>query len=310
MTGYKFKIQNTNGDYFYINDFVTDPLRFFALQDYPDFEVDIKNAELAKEGQHGIFDFFSFYGKRLINFTGVIVGEDEGDVEDLKSQMLKVISLPPIPSSGDDGYLTISWTDANGNDWQIQGKMQGYPRFNRGMRQGSRLYFILTIKCKNPEIESQAETTVDGVRGWQQGALLVPATVPAIFNVLYNKQVSVTNLGSIASHTKITINGESGITVSNPYVLNLTTGKLFKVNIILTDETKSITIDSKTGTVVDQDGVDRSGLVDGTSEYILLDIGANNLVFLSDESWNEDSPVNTWIEPTASVSIKHRKRII
>lgn len=310
MINYKFKIQNANGDYFYLNDFVTDPSRFFALQDYPDFEVDIKNAELAKEGQHGVFDFFSFYGKRVINFNGVMVGITEGDIETLKAQMLKVISLPPIPVNGDDGTLTISWTDANSNAWQIQGKIQGYPKFDRGLRQLYRLSFSLTIKCKNPEIESQTETTTSGVRGWQQGALLVPATVPAIFNVVYNKEITVNNAGTIASHTKITIYGESGITVSNPYILNRTTGKLFKVNIVLTDATKSITIDSKTGTVVDQDGVDQSGLVDGTSEYILLEVGDNILVSLSDESWNALSPVNTWVEPTASVDIKHRKTII
>lgn len=310
MTGYKFKITNSNGDFFYINDFVTDPLRFFALQDYPGFEVDIKNAELAKEGQHGVFDFFSYYGKRLINFEGVIVGEDEGDIEDLKAQMLKVLSLPPIPVIGDEGNVKIEWIDANGNAWQIDGKMQGYPRFNRGLRQNSRLYFLVTIKCKNPEIESQIETSVDGVRGWQQGDLLVPAIVPGIFSVIYNKEFTVMNVGAIASHTKITIYGEAGITVTNPYILNKTTNQLFKVNITLNGADEFIIIDSKTGTVIDQDGVDRSALVDGSSEYILLDIGANQIVSLSDESWNELSPVNTWIEPTASVNIKHRETII
>lgn len=310
MIGYKFKIQNSKGDNFYINDFVTDPLRFFALQNYPDFEVDIKNAELQKEGQHGVFDFFSYYGKRVINFQGIIVGETEEDIEVLKAQMLKVISLPPIPTATNDGNLLITWTDADGNDWQINGKLQGYPRFDRGMRQGSRLYFTLTLKCKNPEIESQAETSVDGVRGWQQGALLFPAVFPAILSLTYNNEFTVTNVGMIASHTTFKLSGEAGLVINNPYILNKTTGKIFKVNIALTDETKYITINSKTGTVIDQDGVDQSGLVDGTSEYILLDIGANQIVYLSDESWNDDSPVNTWIEPEAEVNVKHRKTII
>lgn len=310
MLNYKFKIENTNGDFFYINDFTTDPLRFFALQQYPDFEVDVKNAELAKEGQHGIFDFFSFYGKRVINFDGLIIGEDEADIETLKAQMLKVISLPPTPVTGDEGMITISWTDANSNDWKITGKVQEYPRFDRGLRQTSRLSFFLTIKCKNPEIESQDETSVDGVRGWQQGALIVPATVPAIFAPTYNKELTVTNLGTIAAHTIITISGEAGLPINNPYILNKTTSKIFKVNITLADASEYIVINSKLGTVVDQDGVDRSGLIDGASEYILLDVGANLLVSLSDESWNALSPVNTWVEPVAVVNIKHRKTII
>lgn len=310
MTGYKFKIQNISGEFFFINDFTTDPLRFFALQNYPDFEVDIKNSEVQKEGQHGVFDFFSFYGKRVINFQGVIVGETEEDVEVLKAKLLKVVSLPPIPTQANDGTVTVTWTDADSNNWQINGKLQGYPRFERGMRQGSRLYFTLTLKCKNPEIESQEETSVDSERGWQQGALTIPVVLPAIFSLIYNKEFTATNVGMIASHTNLKLTGESGIVVNNPYVINKTTGKMFKVNIALTDATKYILINSKTGTVVDQDGVDQSGLVDSESEYILLDIGDNQLVYLSDESWNASSPVNTWIEPTAEVNVKHRKTII
>ena len=81
MIGYKFKLQNNNGDSIYLNDFVTDPNNFLALQDYPDFSVDIKNNEVAREGQHGIWDFYSFYGKRVLNFAGIIIGQTEGDVE-------------------------------------------------------------------------------------------------------------------------------------------------------------------------------------------------------------------------------------
>lgn len=310
MINYKFKIENENGDFIYLNDHVTDPLRFFALQEYPDFDVDIKNSELAKDGQHGIFDFFSFYGKRLINFNGVMVGEDESDIEILKAKLLKVISLPPNPSSDNDGYLTISWTDANDNNWQIKGKLNSYPKFDRNLRQLYRLSFQLTFKCNNPEIESQEENTASGIRGWRQGALLIPSSLPAMFNVVYDNLISITNTGSISAQTIITIKGEDTITVSNPYILNVTTNKLFKVNIVLNGSDKFITINSKTGTVVDQDGVDRSGLVDSTSEYILLAIGENKLVFLSDESFNANSPVNTWKYPEAVVDIKHKTTII
>jgi len=310
MIGYKFKITNNAGDFIYINDFTTDPLRFLALQDYPAFDVDIKNNEVAKEGQHGIFDFFSFYGKRVMNFSGVMVGEDEGDIETLKKQLLQIVSLPPIPSSTDDGYVTITWTDSNGDNWQIDGKLQGYPRFSRGLRQGSRLYFTLTLKAKNPEIESQEVTTETGYRGWPQGSALVPITLPAIFTTVYDKEFTCTNDGALTAHTVIRITGEDGITVTNPYILNRTTGKMFKVNIVLTGSDEYLDIDSKNGTVIDQNGDDQSGLVDGASEYILLAVGDNTVVYLSDESFGADSPVNTWIEPSAQISVAHRTSII
>lgn len=306
MINYKFKIENSNGDYIYLNDHITDPLRFFALQEYPDFDIDIKSSELAKDGQHGIFDFYSFYGKRIINFNGLMVGENETDIEVLKAKFLKVISLPPNPSSNNDGYLTISWTDADNKSWEIQGKLNSYPKFNRDLKQLYRLNFQVAFKCKNPEIESQEEFSASGIRGWNQGAFLLSSKLPNKFDLVYNNEITVTNNGTVSANTKIQINGEDGLTVTNPYIYNLTTGKKFKVNITLTDSTKYILIDSKTGSVVDQDGVDRSGLVDSISEYILLDIGDNQLVFLSDESFGEDSPVNTWKYPASTFNIKHK----
>lgn len=306
MINYKFKIENSNGDYIYLNDHITDPLRFFALQDYPDFDIDIKNYELAKDGQHGIFDFYSFYGKRIINFSGVMVGENESDIEILKAKLLKVISLPPNPSINDDGYITISWTDADNKSWEIKGKLNSYPKFNRDMRQLYRLDFQVAFKCKNPEIESQEEFSNNGIRGWRQGALLLPTLLPNNFDLIYNNEITVTNEGSVSANTKITITGEDGLVITNPLILNETTGKFFKVNITLADSSKYIVIDSKTGSVTDQDGVDRSGLVDSTSEYILLDIGDNKLVFLSDESFGANSPVNTWKYPASTFNVKHK----
>lgn len=304
MIGYKFKIQNASGDYFYINDFVTDPLRFIALQDYPSMDVDIKNNEVAREGQHGIFDFYSFYGKRVINFSGVIIGVSEADVELLRKKILNVMYLPSIPSAGDDGTVTITWTDAQGGNWQITGKLQGYPRFARDMRKTYELFFTLTIKCKNPEILSQEVITYSGVRGWIQGSLLLPALLPASFGITYNQKLTVTNAGSIPVNTIIKLYGETG-GVTHPSVYNVLTGKTFKVNVTLADATKYIVINSQLGTVVDQDGVDKSAFVDSISEYILLGLGANDLVYQSDEN-----PLTTWVVPTAVISVDHHSAII
>lgn len=309
MIGYTYTITNQNGDSFKINDHVTDPNNFIALQDYPLFDVDVKNAEADREGQHGIWDFFSFYGKRAINFSGVVVGDDEASVEDLKKQMLLVLALPPVPEDGNDGTVTITWTDANSNAWQIDAKVQGYPRFQRGMKQVLRLNFNITLKAKDPEIESQSEFVSTGLRGWETGNVALPLILPAEFPLVFDNEVTVVNGGSMVAHTKVRLYGETG-GITNPEIYNETTGKLFKVNITLVDATKWIEIDSKLGTVVDQDGVDQSGLVDGTSEFILLAVGSNKLVYISDESEGALSPIVTWEYPTAVVSITHRTTVI
>ena len=305
MIGYKFKITSLQtGQFFYLNDFVTDPNNFIALQEYPGMEVDIKNAEIQKEGQHGIWDFFSFYGKRLMSFSGVIVGVDGNEVETLKKQMLRVLSLPPTPMVGNDGSVLVTWTDASGDNWQIQGKLYSQPKFDRNMKQSYKLDFAFALKCKNPEIESQEISLHDSVRGWKQGALMLPTLVPAMFDIAYNKSFIVDNNGAVVSNTIITVYGETG-GVTNPTIYNKTTGKFFTVNMTLTNSTKYLVIDSKLGTVVDQDGVDKSGLISLTSEYIRLVPGDNEIVYLSDET-----PLSSLVEPTAVIETQHRSTII
>lgn len=309
MIGNIYTITNANGDFFKINDHVTDPDNFIALQDYPLFDVDVKNQEMDREGQHGIWDFNSFYGKRAISFSGVIIGETEADVETIRNQMLKVLSLPPVPANQTAGYVTIKWTDSNSNDWQIDAKVQSYPRFSRGMKQNLRLGFQVSLKAKNPEIQSQTLLSSSGLRGWQTGEFLLPLTLPTEIDLVFDNTLTIANAGTVQAHTIVRLYGETG-GITNPKIYNKTTNKLFKVNITLTDATKYIEIDTKEGTVVDQDGADQSGLVDGTSEYILLELGNNELVYLSDESEGASSPIVTWVYPTAVFSVSHRTTII
>jgi len=135
MIGYTYTITNKNGDSFKINDFVTDPLNFIALQQYPEMDIDVKNSELPLDGQHGIWDFFSYFGKRTVSFSGVVIGVNESAVETLKTQIMKVLAFPMQPTTADNGYVTISWTDATGATWQFDAKMSRSPKFNRDMKQ-------------------------------------------------------------------------------------------------------------------------------------------------------------------------------
>lgn len=305
MLGYTYTLTNRAGQSVKINDFITDPDNFIALQDYPLFDVDLKEEEMDKEGQNGVWDFFSFYGKRVINFSGVIIGQTEAEVETLKTLLLKITALPSQPvASTNDGYVKIEWTDANSNSWQIYAKLQRAIKFDRGMGKPLQLAFNLTMKASDPLIEATAETVTNGYRGYLTGSVRFPTLVPLKVDIIYANQFTITNVGSIDAHTIIRLYGEtSGVT--NPSIYNITTGKIFKVNTTLTDATKWIEIDSKLGTVVNQNGTDVSGLVDPTSEYVLLQAGVNNLIYTSDEN-----PLSNNIDPTAEAVITHRNTII
>lgn len=310
MIGYPFTFTNRNGLSINFNDHDSDPNNFVALQEYPAFDVDIKNIEIDKDGQHGIWDFNSFYGKRVMTFAGVIIGSSEANIETLKTRLLQVTSLPARPTVDNDGLVLIQWTDANNEGWQVYAKLDRAIRFNRNLKEKSRLDFVMTLKAPDPSIRSQLEQLASGFRTWEQSGFTVPFFVPFTIGLSYHDHIIVTNNGSFEADTIIRLTGEADTAVSNPYIYNLTTGEIFKVNITLLDETKWIEIDSQAGTVVNEVGVDVSAFVDPVSNYIKLAVGENDLIYWSDESNGLDNPLLTGEIPEAVATIRFRDTTI
>lgn len=310
MIGYQFTLTNRNGLQVKLNDFSSDPINFIALQEYPVFDVDVKNSEINKDGQHGIWDFYSFYGKRVLTFSGVIIGEDEAEIEDLKTQLLQVTSLPSRPTNSNDGMVLVQWTDANNDMWQVYAKLDRAIRFSRPLGQPFRLDFVMTMKSPDPVIRSQTEQTTSGIRTWEQPMLAVPFAVPFSLGLDYHNFINATNGGTFDADTIIRLAGEDERTITNPEIRNLTTGAVFKVGVTLNGSNEWIEIDSQNGTVVDQDGNDVSGLVDSVSNYIKLAVGANVLVYWSSESENLENPLVTDEMPTGIATVKWRDTIL
>lgn len=283
MIGYIYTITNKDGDSFKINDHVTDPLNFLALQQYPDMDIDVKNSELPLDGQHGIWDFFSFFGKRRIAFSGVIIGEDEESCEEQKNLVNSVLALPTQPEDDNDGYVTISWTDATGAVWSIQGKIDRAPKFSRNMKQTYMLDFLISFKSADPFILSADIIDEDGIRGYFAYGVKFPIELPALMGYVAINGLPVDNDGSIYAQTVIRIYGEAGGDITNPTITNQTTGKVFKVNTTISGTSEYIEIDSKEGTVVNEAGDDLSGDIDEASEFILLKPGVNEIVYSSDD---------------------------
>lgn len=291
---------NSNGDSITLNDH-SDPNNLIALQDYPSFDLEIKNQEIQKEGQHGIWDFYSFYGKRLITFSGVILGDNEAKVTEIQDQLKIVCGLPLEPTSTDNGLLTITYTDPRGRAMQTTGKLYSYPRFSRAMKEQFKLAFQIVLKSANPVIESQTENSVDGIRSYLAGSLKLPTTMKAKINVVHRQTLSILTLGNAYCTPIITINGA----LTNPRVENLSTGKYMAFNRIMTAG-QYIKVNCGTGMVTDENGNDITSLLVDGSEFIKLKNGNNELYLTSDENNGATNPLNSRIAPTETMNAKYR----
>lgn len=289
-----------------INDRTTTPSKFIALQAYPTMELDLRVDEIPREGQHGIWDFFTFYGKRVIVFEGVIVGDSEADVTEIQNALQRVVELPAQPTTADDGTVIISWTDPLGREVQTEAKIAASPRFSRSMRQLYRLDFFLTLKAADPSIVSQEVYEVDGIRGYPSGDFTLPFELPFSIGTTWVNKFEIENIGSTIADVTIRMYGSLHMPINNPTFTNFTTGVYIRLNVVLNDETEYVSINTRTGEIVDQDGNDLSGYVEVGSAFPRLDIGVNEVIYTSDESVGALSPLVTRVDPDEIVETEHR----
>lgn len=301
MIGIQFTITNKDGDSIKINDHVTNPNQVIALQQYPTMEVNIKNQEIDKEGQHGVWDFNSYYGSRFINFQGLIIGETEDDVEAVRDNLIRVMQLPVQPTAARNGVVKIKWTDEASESWQLDAKLIQDISFSRPIGQKLVLSFNLSMKAVDPFIVGQTLFQQVGVRGYTQQGSQIPIKLPAIIGTTQQGVLSATNNGAIYAHTTIRLYGEAQQVITNPRVLNLSTGDLCQINTTLADENAYVEINSQTGAIVDETGADLSGFLTTESTFILLKTGLNQLQYIS----NED-PASTLLSPTAQWTLSNR----
>lgn len=301
MIGTLYTLTNKRGDTITLNDHVTDPSRIIALQSYPGFDVDIKNNEVAREGQHGSWDFYSFYGRRVITFQGMLIGETEADVEAMKNLMQECLAFPIQPVEGDDGYVYLRWADLDASEWEIECKLMSSIQFSRPMGVPYRLDFTLSLKANDPFILSQEAITQVGIRAYTSTGGSFPLSLPTILGSHEVNALHVNNTGLLDAHTVIRIYGEADGDITNPVIRNLTTGKEFAITAVIDGVDEWIEIDSKEGTIVDQDGTDLSTGVAVDSEFITLRAGDNVITYRSDED-----PAETLYFPSALFSVAYR----
>ena len=198
MLNYRFTLTNKfNGKTITLGtdtagNFAEDVGRGIILQSYPGFELEVRNEEKYKSGQHGIWDFLSYYGKRNITFQGYIIGKTHAEVITYERLMQQVLSLPAQPVVGvNDGYVELKWEDDFGNVWLTDVKIQQDLQFSRPLKQTLVANFFVSLKATNPFVLSETQYSISGLRGWRQGQFILPGFLPNTIDIVFNNAINL-----------------------------------------------------------------------------------------------------------------------
>lgn len=280
-----------SGASFKINDHVTDPDNLIALQAFPTFALDMRANDIPLTSHHGAYKLPHFYGGRSIIFNGVIFGQSEANVWNLKKQIDTTLQLGV--GSEYDELVNITFTDPTGTEFTVDATLNASVSYSKNMQEPFTLNFQILLRARSPYLFINDDvfdlTIYTGNLGGEVSNFTIPFTIPFFLNSTTTGTLEIT----VTEKTKsiITLYGSDDEPIKNPVIKNITTGKITEFDYTIPKGSNNfIKINSLTGEIKDQDGIKLEVYVKNGG-FIELQKGLNKLRYTSNK--NEDGSYPT-----------------
>lgn len=242
-----------------LNDTVTDPTKYILVESSAVLDTISQNTEEPRVTDMGIIDYGTQAGKGVAQIPIMLFASSLANmsqlVEDIKQafnpELLEADETYGI-ESGNMGYMPFKWTELVGTtsrDFQIYLKSVETPKITQDAFAGLIRPSILQLKAQDPRKYLQIESSLTG------GGI-------------------VTNDGTCDTPCIITITA-SGATSTSLTITNSTTGEVMVITTALSAG-QVLEIDTRLHSVK-LDGVERRDYLSPTSDWLMIDPGANTI---------------------------------
>jgi len=295
MIGQKITIKSHRTDEEIVVNDHTDPENVIALQQYPSFQSDIKNNNVDRQGAHGEFNLPNYYSGMSITLDGIIVGENESNVWDIKNKLDRILSLPERRYWEQDWHeddseyppmfentVRLLFATPDGRDRWIDATPVREPQYDRNLKETFRLDFQIILRANipflviDPDPADEVTLSLGSVREGMKLPFGVPFDLSGEF--LQNEQTINVNEKSF---TRVTMNGSDDGVLINPQITNLTNGSYVKIDLPLSGTSQFFEIDGLYKSMVDHNGKDVTPYSQG--DYLVLEKGDNKLVYTAED---------------------------
>lgn len=231
-----------NGQSVVLND-DTYPLQMF------DSTVETQTDERLRPAQHGLFNTYTFMGKRVVHMEGDIFAASSADFLVKRQRLIGPFIPTPEYGSRSVGYLQIKYTGLS-ETITCECYLDGLPQAPLEALSPSRGTFAVTLQAFDPTLYGTTPLSAQsGVPGGG-GGVSFPITFPVTFSggSSGNGDVNVTNVGNASVFPTIVITGpcvDPSLTLHTPnqdYTLSFSG--------IVIDANQTLTIDMKNRTVL------------------------------------------------------------
>lgn len=295
MIGTPITIKNHDtGEEVVINDHISDADNVIALQSFPTFERDVRAQNMPRQGAHGEFRLPTYYSGMSIVLQGVIAGETEGHVWDLKKALDRVMAQPqrgePREYTGNDPFppmfnntVRLSFVAPSGDDVFIDATPIKAVSYDRPLQQDFLLNFQVILRANFPVLLIKDDTSpniIAGSLGSITKGFKIPFDLPLSLGQEHVEgEMEVTmeapGLGIVR------LNGSDNGVIINPTITNLTNGSRVKIRRALSGSNRYFKVDGVYQTITDENGLSVQQYAEG--DFIYLDAGTNILVYTADK---------------------------
>ena len=264
-----------------LNDF-TDVNDMFLIQNVPENmgAASIQSDARARRGSHGSNHGPNYYTRRMFSLAGKIIAPDQATRYEREKSLLRAFSLPRNPKDTSGGFYDIQLIDEGGTVLTAKAKVVAAPKLSKEVAQPHIRDFIVALELQNHFWEGEQQQLAGGERIAGTDFFVDP-TFEWVHGAGY-----LTNLPE-TTH-KLENTGDHGCAlfsviygaVSQPCVINDTTGEMFKVDMDVGGDER-LEIDSENGMVflIDKDGnqTDMSANITADSQWVFLQPGENEI---------------------------------
>lgn len=277
------------------NDF-TNPESMFLATDIPEglIRPDIRDSASERVGNHGAVFGPNTYGRRFFVLSGKIIGVDQDDRVSKEKSLSEAFVLPRSLSDIEASFRTI---EILGEDLQTKvGRARVSSPLTLSKEFAEPWYrdFTVTLEFEKFYLEGDIEKELElQERVDRTNFFVVTDTLPQWVEntetLVYSPEITfeAENEGNFGASAYIVVYGK----VSNPEIINDTTGKSFKV-LLTVGIGEELHIDSENGTVFLYDTIgtrtDKSALITDDSEFIFIEPGINELRIEDDQPQDSD----------------------
>lgn len=246
---------------------------WYADVDWTDVPTD--NPNQPRQDYHGVVSFPTLSRGRIIKISGQIFSSNKETRGTIRAILDELFRLEDSPRLG-VGFYPLTFTDDNNNAWSMQCKVSSVIDYSHD-RGSPIINFVVTLFSETGLITSQTEQEVTGNYGiYNSGGVEFDSVLPFAMDGNLNA-ISVSNSGTIAANSTITIEGD----IINPRIYHVATGNYFGLNITLTSG-EVLVIDTEALTA-EVDGVNVFANRQSGSNWLYIPPGSNQYILTGDD---------------------------